>query len=174
MLLSGFLILAIFSFEHFLKWKDPNRFLNVTNKTVFCWELSKTHSLKWLHTLKVSTVMLKLVHLPYSAQGLVCADLCHLDCFLCYCLSVTEPSLRFLGLKGWGKGFLPLCLAIFIYVFSYVLCIRGHSHKMCFCIPLSCFSIVNTLDRCAWPLGQFAFKKRNTQGSEIKKMQSLD
>jgi len=75
---------------------------------VFCWELLKTHSLKGLHTLKVSTAMLKLVRLPYSAQGLVCADLRHLDCFLCYCLIVTEPSLRFLRLKNWGKGFLPL------------------------------------------------------------------
>ncbi len=108
----SFLLLANFSFEHSLKWKDQNMLLNVTHITMFGWELSKTNSLRWLHTLKASTAMLKLVHLPYSAQGLVCADLCHLDGFLCYCLSVTVS-------RGF---FFFTCLTVFIHVYFILLC----------------------------------------------------
>ncbi len=111
----SFLLLANFSFEHSLKWKDQNMLLNVTHITMFGWELSKTNSLRWLHTLKASTAMLKLVHLPYSAQGLVCADLCHLDGFLCYCFS--------------GFFFFYLSYRLYPCVFySLVFCAWGANH----------------------------------------------
>lgn len=84
--------------------------------------VSKTNGLRWLHTLKASTAMSKLVHLPYSTQGLVCADLCHLDGFLYYC---------FLGWENEKKLLLFFFtrLAIFIHAFSCVSCMRGYSHR---------------------------------------------
>ncbi len=118
----SFLLLAHFSFEHSLKWTDQNVVLTVTHVTMFCWELSKTNSLRWLHTLKASTAMLTLALLRIRAG-------------LCRFVSFRWLSvLLFLELREWGFFFYLSCR------FYPCVLLWGCSHRKCFCIPLHCFS----------------------------------